>query len=289
VQHTQPPRSQPPLRHPPPTRLVPAPAADDDAELEARLAKLRKAKGATPYGEGAKQTPRPDKPAAAAAASSSEPAPKKEYDFSNETLFWEGPPARGDLAFNLALSSTLILIPVAIGAVGRALFVNYRFTDKRFSVATTAPWKSEHGSCLPHAAAGQAPWAGAPLPCSRGRAAPPPRPRRSTPTQRRPPPPSPTRPCPPCRNAEEQTDVAYQEIKDVVTVTRLFGAWGDMVSGAAAVPPRRAGPGGADGPGSSPCAPAQTCLNDVSSPQPLHSRAQQPRHLVARARARCTC
>ncbi len=29
--------------------------------------------------------------------------------------------------------------------------------------------------------------------------------------------------------AEEQTDVAYQEVKDVVTVGRALGLWGDLV------------------------------------------------------------
>ena len=32
------------------------------------------------------------------------------------------------------------------------------------------------------------------------------------------------------RHAAEQTDIAYQEVKDVVTVGRGVGLWGDMVS-----------------------------------------------------------
>lgn len=32
------------------------------------------------------------------------------------------------------------------------------------------------------------------------------------------------------RYAAEQTDIAYQEVKDVVTVGRGVGLWGDMVS-----------------------------------------------------------
>lgn len=39
--------------------------------------------------------------------------------------------------------SSQVWLPLTIGAVGRAAFVKYRFTDKRFSVTTTAPWKSE--------------------------------------------------------------------------------------------------------------------------------------------------
>lgn len=34
---------------------------------------------------------------------------------------------------------------------------------------------------------------------------------------------------PPDRTADEQTDVAYQEVQDVVTVGRGIGLWGDMV------------------------------------------------------------
>ena len=32
-------------------------------------------------------------------------------------------------------------------------------------------------------------------------------------------------------NAVEQTDIAYQEVKDVVTIGRGVGLWGDMVRG----------------------------------------------------------
>lgn len=35
----------------------------------------------------------------------------------------------------------------------------------------------------------------------------------------------------PKRNAVEQTDIAYQEVKDVVTIGRGVGLWGDMVGG----------------------------------------------------------
>jgi hypothetical protein len=63
----------------------------------------------------------------------------------------------------------LVWLPLTAASVGRAAFVKYRFTDKRFSVMTTAPWK------------------------------------------------------------QEQTDVAYQEVRDVVAVPRGVGLWGDMV------------------------------------------------------------
>lgn len=50
---------------------------------------------------------------------------------------------RGDLALNLALAGTLLWLPLTFAAVGRAIFVNYRFTDKRVSVTTTTPLNSE--------------------------------------------------------------------------------------------------------------------------------------------------
>jgi hypothetical protein len=49
----------------------------------------------------------------------------------------------GDLAFNVALGATLVALPLTIGAAARTAFVKYKFTDKRVSVITTAPWESE--------------------------------------------------------------------------------------------------------------------------------------------------
>jgi hypothetical protein len=72
-------------------------------------------------------------------------AAKKSYDFSEETLHWEGTPSLLDLGANVLLGFTLVCIPLTIAAVGRTAFVKYRFTDKRVSVTTTAPWKSEGG------------------------------------------------------------------------------------------------------------------------------------------------
>lgn len=69
----------------------------------------------------------------------------------------------------MALSWTLVWLPLTLAAVGRAAWVRYRFTDKRLSVITTAPWKSD------------------------------------------------------------QIDVAYSQVKDVVTVGRGVGLWGDML------------------------------------------------------------
>lgn len=117
-----------------------------------------------PKGDAKPEPPSPEVSTPAPAASK-----KPTYDFTDEKLYYEGPPHRGDLAVNVALGTTLVWIPLTIGAVGRAAFVKYRFTDRRFSVMTTAPWKNE------------------------------------------------------------QIDVAYQEVDDVVTVGRGVGLWGDMV------------------------------------------------------------
>lgn len=65
------------------------------------------------------------------------------YDFSEEQLHFESGPHKGDLAVNLALGATLLWLPLTAAAVGRGAFVKYRFTDKRISVITNAPWKKE--------------------------------------------------------------------------------------------------------------------------------------------------
>jgi hypothetical protein len=64
------------------------------------------------------------------------------YDFEGEQLHWEGTPHRGDLVTNLALGATLLWLPLTAAAVGRGAFMKFRFTDKRVSVITSAPWKS---------------------------------------------------------------------------------------------------------------------------------------------------
>lgn len=65
------------------------------------------------------------------------------YDFSEEQLHFESGPHKGDLAVNVALGATLLWLPLTAAAVGRGAFVKYRFTDKRISVITNAPWKKE--------------------------------------------------------------------------------------------------------------------------------------------------
>jgi hypothetical protein len=51
-----------------------------------------------------------------------------------ETVFYEGGPARGDLIFNLLLGLTIIGIPFAVGAIVRALWLRFRITSRRIEV-----------------------------------------------------------------------------------------------------------------------------------------------------------
>ena len=112
--------------------------AETDADFEARLAALKKAKGETPYGESKSKD--------ASSSSSSSSSAKESLpvrDYTGETLHFESGPHMGDLAVNVALGTTLVWLPLSIAAVGRAAFVKYRFTDRRLSTITTAPWKNE--------------------------------------------------------------------------------------------------------------------------------------------------
>ena len=93
-------------------------------------------------------------------------------DWGEEVVFYEGPPSRGDLAVNVLLGVTLLWLvraprrerprlrashshatrsltrpatpqPLSLAAVGRAIWVNYKITDKRVSVASTSPLNME--------------------------------------------------------------------------------------------------------------------------------------------------
>jgi uncharacterized membrane protein YqaE (UPF0057 family) len=55
-----------------------------------------------------------------------------------ETVFYEGGPHRGDLIINILLGLTIIGLPLAIGAIVRAIWLRYRITDRRISV--TGGW-----------------------------------------------------------------------------------------------------------------------------------------------------
>jgi len=72
-----------------------------------------------------------DTPAAAGAAPKAPPAPGVAID---ETIWYEGGPARGDLIVGLILGLTIVGIPIAVGAIVRALWLRYRITSRRIEV-----------------------------------------------------------------------------------------------------------------------------------------------------------
>lgn len=85
-----------------------------------------------------------------------------------ETVFYEGGPARGDLVVNLIFGLTIIGLPFAVAALVRALWLRFRFTSRRIEI---------NGG-----------WMG-----------------------------------------RDRTQVVYSQIREVRSVPRGFGAWGDMV------------------------------------------------------------
>jgi hypothetical protein len=86
----------------------------------------------------------------------------------NETVYYEGGPHKGDLILGVALMFTIICIPIAVGAIVRALWLRYKITDRRISIVGG--------------------WLG-----------------------------------------RTQTDAVYSEIRDIISVPRGLGAWGDIV------------------------------------------------------------
>ena len=87
---------------------------------------------------------------------------------TNEEIFYEGGPARGDLIINILAGLTLIGLPFTVGAVVRALWLRFKITSKRVSV--TGGWLGR-----------------------------------------------------------DKTQVVYGQIKELRSVPRGFGSWGDMV------------------------------------------------------------
>ena len=57
---------------------------------------------------------------------------------SEENIFYEGGPAKGDLIINLIAGITLIGLPFTFGALVRAFWVRYKITTRRISV--TGGW-----------------------------------------------------------------------------------------------------------------------------------------------------
>lgn len=58
-----------------------------------------------------------------------------------EDVFFEGPPHRGDLILNILLGLTVICLPLAVGAIVRALWLRFKITDRRISI--TGGWKGQ--------------------------------------------------------------------------------------------------------------------------------------------------
>lgn len=85
-----------------------------------------------------------------------------------ESVWYEGGPARGDLIVGLILCLTLVGLPLGIGAIVRALWMRYRITSRRIEV---------NGG-----------WLG-----------------------------------------RDRTQVVYSQIREVRSVPRGWGSWGDMV------------------------------------------------------------
>ncbi len=87
---------------------------------------------------------------------------------TQEEIYYEGGPAKGDLILNLLAGMTIIGLPFTIGAVVRALWLRFKITSRRVSV--TGGWLGR-----------------------------------------------------------DKTQVVYNQIKEIRSVPRGFGSWGDMV------------------------------------------------------------
>ncbi|MEA5529102.1 PH domain-containing protein [Dolichospermum sp. UHCC 0684] len=55
-----------------------------------------------------------------------------------EEVYYEGGPHIGDLIFNLLIGLTVVGIPLAVGAIVRAIWLRFRITDRRICV--TGGW-----------------------------------------------------------------------------------------------------------------------------------------------------
>ena len=168
------------------------PTEDADAELEKRLAAF---KGTRDWKDVRSEREGKAKSGEAGEKASSI-APVDEASWAGETVFYEGPPSRGDLAVNVLLGVTLLWLarlppgcgcfrppgslpsclwlpaspplssasphatpnatqPLSLAAVGKALWVYYKVTDKRVSVKSTSPFG---GSPTPPGRTVDPPW-----------------------------------------------------------------------------------------------------------------------------------
>jgi len=129
-------------------------STSEEEDFEARIERFGK-KGKRPRDEVAAK--RVERAAAPSKSSSAAAAPtagqglavytnedvEDDGNFGSETIYWEGPPHRGDLVSNIALSWTLIWIPLTIAAIGRAAWLKYKVTDKRVAIISTSPIRNE--------------------------------------------------------------------------------------------------------------------------------------------------
>ena len=130
-----------------------APADEDD--FESRLGVLRgKRSKRAPVDPAAKaagdETPAPKAPPKGqrrkgvadftVVGSVEEPAGA---NWGAEEIVYEGPPARGEIIANVAMSWTLVWLPLTISAIGLGLWASYKITDKRVVVMSTSPLRTE--------------------------------------------------------------------------------------------------------------------------------------------------
>ncbi|KAG7671969.1 hypothetical protein NADE_000374 [Nannochloris sp. 'desiccata'] len=60
-------------------------------------------------------------------------------DYSAETIFYEGNGSNAELALSLLLGATLVYLPLTMASLGRRLWMNYKFTDRRIIVEVNSP------------------------------------------------------------------------------------------------------------------------------------------------------
>jgi len=58
---------------------------------------------------------------------------------SEETIFYEGNGSNAELALSLLLGATLVYLPLSMASLGRRLWMNYKFTDRRIIVEVNSP------------------------------------------------------------------------------------------------------------------------------------------------------
>ena len=127
-------------------------SANGDDEFEAKLGALRGKRSK----RAASSVSDAEEPVKGASSSSGRSRAKGVRDFTTtenieepaidwgvEKIVYEGPPARGEVVANVAMSWTLVWLPLAIQAVGRALWLKYKITDKRVTVISESPLRKE--------------------------------------------------------------------------------------------------------------------------------------------------